>query len=238
MCDSSSHRPQEFYIYSSCSKRVLNWGLLVKDFAPEWHFCHGKDNTEADTFSCHPILDQGENQYPSTHDRLDAVFNECMLNYPINVDEFPLDSQQIHEEQVDYATIMALPDGNRLTIQVYNGTDLICRHDDNNQWKIVILPSLIDDTIEWYHAMLNHCGATRMVNTMKTHIYFPQMQQLIVDYVHRCDACQHFKNSGRGAVHVPPCEDILAHCGKKLHLIWLVLGLLQLKVWELSMLMH
>jgi hypothetical protein len=143
-----------------------------------------------------------------TDDQLDAAFNECMLNYPIDVDEFPLDFQQIHVKQVADATITALPDGNRFTTQVYKSTDLICCHDDNNQWKIVIPPSLIDDTIEWYHAMLDHCGATCMINTMKTHICFPQMQQLIVDYVRRCNACQCFKNAGHGAGHVPPREDI------------------------------
>jgi hypothetical protein len=67
-----------------------------------------------------------------------------MLNYPIVVHEFPLNFQQIHDEQVADATITVLPDGNRFTTQVYNGTDLICCHDDNNQWKIVISPSLID----------------------------------------------------------------------------------------------
>ena len=49
---------------------------------------------------------------------------------------------------------------------------------------------------EWYHVMLKHPGAERLLATMRTHFNWPGMTKTIENYVKNCDICQKNKITG------------------------------------------
>ena len=70
-------------------------------------------------------------------------------------------------------------------------------------WKIIIPPSMIRKSIQWFHRVLRHPGAVRMFYTMARNFYFPNMKELITDFVKTCDTCQKVKLSYPPLGHVP-----------------------------------
>jgi hypothetical protein len=92
--------------------------------------------------------------------------------------------------------------------QDYHGIQLLCHQSTNGQWKIVIPEALINDTIHWYHAITGHVGSSRLYNYLCSLLWFAGMRQPIDAYVHSCDACQHYKDQGRGQGALPPRDDV------------------------------
>lgn len=61
------------------------------------------------------------------------------------------------------------------------------------EWKIVIPVKHINQVLTWFHRVLQHPGATRMINTINRHFYFPNMKTVIEQHVRTCDICQRIK---------------------------------------------
>jgi hypothetical protein len=78
------------------------------------------------------------------------------LNYPDNVDNFPLNFPDIAVAQATDPTVQnyAAP-MQGFAYQDYHGTNLLCCQSTDNQWKIVIPEALISNTICWYHAIMS-----------------------------------------------------------------------------------
>ena len=91
-------------------------------------------------------------------------------------------------------------------IKIIQDRPLICYRkyiDDNKSvWRIAIPTVLIEPTVRWYHEVLGHCGTNRLYDTMRQHIYSPNMKQLYEN--HRYETCQKNKLLGAGYGHLPP----------------------------------
>jgi hypothetical protein len=93
-------------------------------------------------------------------------------------------------------------------LQEFYGTPLVCRCDDQDQWRIVMYETLIDPSINWYHYVLGHVGTARLTQTLQTHFWIQQLQQQVKQVVLTCDSCQRNKNPGPGQGHLPPRQDV------------------------------
>jgi hypothetical protein len=149
--------------------------MIIEEFAPEFHYKPGVENIVADTLSRYPILARKEkqdekedyHQSPNFHnyippdadlEELEDKLKECLLYFPDHLDAFPLAFPDIATAQEADQTVQALLELDRYELQDFYGTPLVSRHDDNDQWRIVMPESLIDPSIDWYHNVLGHVG--------------------------------------------------------------------------------
>ena len=64
------------------------------------------------------------------------------------------------------------------------------------QWQIALQRQLVIQTIQYFHMIFRHPGATRMHLTIQTRYYHPILRKEIDDFA--CNACQKMKRSGPG----------------------------------------
>eukprot|EP00977_Amphora_coffeiformis_P006986 scaffold1513_cov100-Amphora_coffeaeformis.AAC.35 len=132
---------------------------------------------------------------------------EALLFYPAGMEEFPLNFQNIANEQQNDTTLLPLADKDDFEIQTFNGIELIaCQH--NGFWQIVVPQVLVDPTINWYHVVLGHCGVTRLIKSLSAHVWFPNMKSRVETLVEACNHCQRYKFAGPGYGHLPPRNDV------------------------------
>lgn len=186
------------------SHRLLHWRLLLEEFAPQFEYLPGPENVVADALSRLPMTPISEEQTLLTPEEL---FRESLLFYPPEIDAFPLAFDHLSQLQRDDPQMLPLADLDDFDLQEFNGVELVCKR-VNNQWKPVLPEALIAPTIEWYHLILNHCGSTRLVETLRCHLWIPNLQRRVTEYVSTCDHCQRFKQPGPGYGHLPPKNDV------------------------------
>ena len=75
---------------------------------------------------------------------------------------------------------------------------LITRND-----KIVVPKTLQKRVITWYHDTLCHPGVNRTEETIKQHLWWPNMRDEITDYVSRCPTCQKNKKQKKKYGQLP-----------------------------------
>jgi transposase InsO family protein len=169
----------------------------------------GPLSVEVDFISRHPMLPPSSAKSTIMLDQeLDTCFHKAMLNYSVDIHVFPLDFTNIRQaQQADLATLAPLT-RDRFAYREYSGTQLVCLQGSNDQWRIVTPSALINNTIEWYHILLAHCGITRMLATIGIHLFFPNMKRHIEAFVQTCDVCQRHKQPGQPYGHLPPRNDM------------------------------
>jgi hypothetical protein len=100
---------------------------------------------------------------------------ECYLNLPEipHPERIPLNYAHIREQQQQDAKLLALqaqyPD-NYVNIQLDpDGKDIICYKKDPTQdnWKIALPDSMVDDTVKWFHQVMGHPGEKRLTESLR-----------------------------------------------------------------------
>ena len=185
------------------STRLLHWRLLLEEFAPTFSYLRGEDNVTADTLSRLPL----DPTVTVDDEVVEELLQESMLFYPVESDAFPLTLENIQTHQQADDSLLPLADRDEFDIQEFNGTELIARHEANNNWRIVVPEALIRDTLVWYHGTMGHAGRDRMIQGLSNHLWFPSMHRRVEEFIHACDICQRYKNTGVGYGHPPPRED-------------------------------
>ena len=186
------------------SPRIMTWRMVCKEFMPVFKFIKGNpDNIVADTLSRLPFLEK-EKGYPPTIATSDGntalLCEDLFINYPANLMNFPLESENIRQHQQQQPDIVS---NNSYNDMVFYGTALkvfTCR----GKTKIVLPTALINNAMNWYHHVLGHAGQERLYKSISQHMYCPGLQQRVSNYIRHCPSCQRYKNSGRGIGHLAP----------------------------------
>jgi len=186
------------------SQRLLHWRLLLEEFSPTFEYLKGSLNVAGDPLSRLPMLPSEEKQ---DLDSLESSLYECLLYYPDDVDEFPLQFDRIATAQQADPELLALADRDDYDIQTFAGTELIARR-HNDRWKILIPNSMAQPTIAWYHNVLGHAGVSRLTEALLNHLWLPNAKKRISDYIRTCDDCQRNKFDGPGYGALPPRNDV------------------------------
>jgi hypothetical protein len=197
------------------SQRALRWRLIAEEFNITIVHRAGTTNLAADALSRLPLSDCED---PPLVRQAEERFEDAYLFYPVQnyMDEaYPLGFNALAAAQRNDANLKAIMERKP---EVYKkiaigNVELIHHKAPSNSrrgtgpkenWKIVIPVALVNLAISWFHRLLRHPGATRMYFTMSRHFYFPNMKQMIIDYVKTCDICQRSKVSFPGLGDVPP----------------------------------
>ena len=197
------------------SQRALRWRLIAEEFNITILYRAGHSNIAADALSRLPLLDTED---PSSVRQAEERFQDAYLFYPVQnymADAYPLCFSALADGQLQDANLLSIVKSKpetykKITIGNY---DLIHHKTPSNSrpgtgpreyWKIVIPTGLVKMALKFFHRILRHPGSARMYFTMSRHFYFPNMKQVIIDFVKTCDICQRCKISFPGLGKVPP----------------------------------
>ena len=132
---------------------------------------------------------------------------DCFLNLPtLDGSPNPISLQNIwnhqHQDNGLMKLVQAAP--SKFPVKIISNVPLITvpgKHPDD--WKILIPPTLINDTLRWYHETLGHCGSQKLYDTISSRFYSPNLSSLCKDY--RCNInCKKYKQLQQQYGHLPP----------------------------------
>ncbi|KAG7372944.1 reverse transcriptase RNA-dependent DNA polymerase [Nitzschia inconspicua] len=191
------------------SQRLLNWRLLIEEYAPTMTYVSGEENVGADFLSRYPLHSSAEEEQenaliPDSRALEESKLSEIMLYYPEEIETFPLRFETLHNSQLQDAAVQQLRDQEGYGMEEFYGFQFVCKTDTEQDPRIVIPEALVNDAIKWYHYVGGHVGSTRLYQTLSTHFYFKGLKQRVEEYVSTCDSCQRNKNPGRGVGELPP----------------------------------
>jgi len=113
----------------------------------------------------------------------------CYDQTEIEDQPYPLDYSTIAKVQkTDKSLVKGLARGNYQLQSFHRGEKdykLICHKN-----KIVVPTKLRKKVMEWYHLILLHPGINRTEETIKQHLWWPQMREDITKHVSCCPICQ------------------------------------------------
>lgn len=196
------------------SQRLLNWRLLIEEFAPTLQYVQGEHNVGADMLSRYPLFEEKqEAPMPSLgtkakHNLAKSDFDnddmtEVMLYYPEEIERFPLNFEDIRRAQQGDAEVLLLLNQPDHKVEEYYGTQLICKV-ENDKTKIILPDSMMKSAIEWYHYVCGHIGIERLYKSLNLFFYNRGMKGKIESYISTCDSCQRNKSPGPGYAEMPP----------------------------------
>ena len=183
------------------TQRVLRWRLFLEDYGVKLQYIKGEHNHLADALSRLPIKESNNalNDLPQLSDPNDIFFSmaiddsdllDCFVNLPASSGvPFVLDYKIIREAQVGDARLQTLrqtkPDS-IVNQQLAHDLQLACYIPAPNEpWKIFLPTALLGQAIQWYHLALGHIGTNRLFDTMRQHLYHPDLRNRVEDLVSR-----------------------------------------------------
>ena len=201
------------------SQRVLRWRLLLEDFNPTFHYIEGAQNTIADWCSRVTLNEEimneknfvGPNNKPSEAFSLsidDPTAAEIFLNHPREEElQNPLDYRTIQLNQFDDLNLQNLrrrfPNEYPI-VDVGQNIQLISKYNPLHTRTYIAIPERsLAPIVVWYHLMLNHCGQSKLYETIRLNFYNPDLHRTCTAVVNACD-CQKDKPISRGYGHLPP----------------------------------
>ena len=91
---------------------------------------------------------------------------ECLLNLPLyqyNDNLLTLINIANQQQNDTYLIQNAQLDLVHFPVKIINNITIVCYREQltmiDNEWRIVIPPSMIDDAVRWYHLVLGHSGS-------------------------------------------------------------------------------
>jgi len=178
------------------SQRALRWRLLAEEFNITIIFRQGASNLAADAISRLPLRHTEE---PIAIKELEMKFYDSYFNLPIHTifsPNFSLHFNIIQQHQQKDSSLKQLPTSspNHYKIRSLGDFQLLhYRKHVSDDWKIFLPKLLIIPTIDYYHRILHHPGATRLHQSISTRFYFSSMRSAINSFIKACDICQRVK---------------------------------------------
>ena len=68
--------------------------------------------------------------------------------------------------------------------------------------------STLNETVQWYHQVLLHIGATHLMASIGMHFCHPNLNKRVTELMSSCQECQQYKHPGCSCGHLPPQESL------------------------------
>jgi hypothetical protein len=190
-------------------ERVMRWRLIIEEYSPELIYLKGESNIVADALSrleLTPSNDQQENDQNS-HDIQYLADHFGLDEDDLPPDAYPLQYKIIAQYQRKQEDLVSKVHKTHKGFQIKSfcgggkKRDLICHNE-----KIVIPTALQRRVVEWYHETLCHPGETRTEQTLRQHLWWPNLRNDVHEVCTKCHICQKTKRSDKKYGHLPPKE--------------------------------
>jgi hypothetical protein len=97
------------------------------------------------------------------------LLHKSFLNYPADVDKFPINFDNIAIAQANDPITQNWLNLPSFELQNYHREQLASCQAADGQWEIVIREALISNTITWYQHIMGHVGSSREYNSNYVH---------------------------------------------------------------------
>jgi len=186
------------------TERVMQWRLILEEYAPELLYIKGENNVVADALSHLEMTETSPLDLQKDLHYLAECFG--LDDDDLSPKTFPLQYKTIARHQgADKELLQKLKTSDAYTIQTFRGggksRTLICHNG-----KIVIPQTLQRRVAEWYHEWLIHPGETRTEQTIRQHLWWNNLRAEVHDVCSKCHTCQKTKRSTRKYGHLPEKE--------------------------------
>jgi hypothetical protein len=187
----------------------MRWRLIIEEYSPELIYLKGESNIVADALSrleLTPSNSQEKNDQTS-HDIHYLADHFGLEDDDLPPDAYPLQYKTIAHYQWKQNDLISKVRKNHEGFQIKSfcgggkKRDLICYNE-----KIVIPTALQRHVVEWYHETLCHPGETRTEQTLRQHLWWPNLRNDVHEVCTKCHICQKTKRSNKKYGHLPPKE--------------------------------
>jgi hypothetical protein len=186
------------------TERVLRWRLLMEEFGVKLIYIKGEENVVADVLSRYPTTNDPEIESPiPTKEQMAELF---AAENDLPTDAFPLSFPILSTFQKRDASTDELlrkdVHNKHYSRQTFHGGEQLVCYDG----KIFVPPPLRKNVVSWYHDYLCHPGETRTEETIRQHLWWPNLRGDVRDHVAKCTACQRGKKKRLKYGQLPPKE--------------------------------
>jgi hypothetical protein len=191
---------------SSANQRIIRQLNYLEEYSPRYHHLPGELNVIADVISRLPCRD--DISYPSEEEKErlskidislyhctsihdDPELVECFLNLPdLNEQPFPLDFEHIAQGQQADASQRRMAHPLSYPSQFLQGLELMSyRATPTATWQICIPSDQLIVLVQWFHAVLGHCGIHRLRDSMATRFTHPRLRATVNEVIKHCHPC-------------------------------------------------
>ena len=179
------------------SARLVRWRMLLEEFGPEFKHIEGKKNVVADALS---RMDMSPKQYDEENDTHQDRQLSYLTTKDIEEEKFPMSTALIEQLQArDKTLLKKAKSASGYSLKSVEGHELIHYND-----RIVVPKPLQQRILSWYHTYMVHPGTTRMLYTIGSVFYWPNLKEQVERTVRTCHKCQLTKKSIKKYGHLPP----------------------------------
>jgi len=188
------------------TERVMRWRLIIEEFGPTFVYIKGSTNIVADALSRLDLNDTPplEVQSLTLMDYSD-LFGKDLDDIPTDI--YPLEYRVLDDFQQRDPSLLKLFKHNSpgYHVKAFRGGGttrmLICYND-----KIVVPMQLRQRVLNWYHMMLCHPGMNRTEESIRQHLWWPNIRDDVVKYISTCTICQRNKKQRKKYGYMPEKE--------------------------------
>lgn len=186
------------------TERVLRWRILLEEYGPKIIYIKGVENIVADVLSRYPTLNNPELETSELNrSDMSEIF---AIGNDIPADAFPLSFKILSTVQQRDMSTAQLVDKDvskkHISRRTFHGGEQLVCYDG----KIYVPPPLRKNIVTWYHEYLCHPGETRTEETIKQHLWWPNLRTDVRGHVDKCPVCQRGKKKRLKYGHLPPKE--------------------------------
>lgn len=199
------------------NSRLIRWALTIQEYTFEIKHCTGKENVVADILSRYP---ENSNAISKSERTIEIAYLQIHLDKNIVSKLKMIRTEQLADiklekiiRQFKNNTYIQREKGFKFK---YSESILFARYNENENWRVVVPDSLINNVIEAYHETFGHFGSAKIYFLITQHFIWANMRRKIIKIINSCKLCQEVKNtnknlSGKMSTIIPEDDkDILA----------------------------
>ena len=168
---------------------MRQWRLLLEDYDYEFKYTPGKENIIADMISRYPMQ---QNEINAIQDMIMSMEEE--INFPLTF----LNIEKAQKEELKSGKTYS-----GFLQKMIEGKTIWT----NQQNKIILPTSLLNNTIRWYHFCLKHPGIHQTYKTISMHFWHENLIDHIDKFIKKCEGCSRGKRTYPKYGKIPPAVD-------------------------------
>ena len=122
-----------------------------------------------------------------------------------------MNTMRCYQQRDDAVKHLLLTNPDEFGIMNLNGTDVICKHESDDDLLLVLSTEMLEPLVRWYHTVTVHAtGAQTLLDTMKQLCYHKKLTATINAVTSSCATCKISKKTSRQCGLLSPRHAVIA----------------------------